>query len=113
MEGITILNTIENQIQRFQFNGICLSITLVGITVILFFIYVVVGMKEEAGVIPAFVSAFITFAFVFSAGQTVIDTYQTYEVIIDDSVLFEDFSKRYEVIEQRGQIYEIKEKGEQ
>lgn len=34
----------------------------------------------------------------------------TYKVIIDESVSFQEFQERYEIIDQEGQIYTIKEK---
>ena len=35
--------------------------------------------------------------------------YNTYEVILDDSVSMNEFMRTYEVLEQRGQIYVVKE----
>lgn len=35
--------------------------------------------------------------------------YKTYEVILDDSVSMNEFMNTYEVLEQRGQIYVVKE----
>ena len=40
---------------------------------------------------------------------TQIPDYTKYEVILDDSVLMNEFMNTYEVLEQRGQIYVIKE----
>lgn len=35
--------------------------------------------------------------------------YNTYEVILDDSVSMNEFMSTYEILEQRGQIYVVKE----
>ena len=40
---------------------------------------------------------------------TQIPNYNTYEVIIDDTVLMKDFTNTYEILEQRGKIYVVKE----
>ena len=38
-----------------------------------------------------------------------VPAYQKYEVILDDSVSMNEFTNTYEVLEQRGQIYVVKE----
>ena len=44
------------------------------------------------------------------AGQYItVPAYQKYEVILDDSVSMNEFMNTYEVLEQRGQIYVVKE----
>lgn len=40
---------------------------------------------------------------------TQIPNYNTYEVIIDDTVSMKDFTNTYEILEQRGEIYVVKE----
>lgn len=40
---------------------------------------------------------------------TKVPNYNTYEVILDDSVSMNEFMNAYEVLEQRGQIYVVKE----
>lgn len=40
---------------------------------------------------------------------TQIPDYTKYEVILDDSVLMNEFMNTYEILEQRGQIYVVKE----
>ena len=41
--------------------------------------------------------------------MTQVPDYNTYEVILDDSVSMNEFMNTYEVLEQRGQIYVVKE----
>ena len=41
--------------------------------------------------------------------MTQVPDYTKYEVIIDDSVSMSEFMNTYEVLEQRGQIYVVKE----
>lgn len=40
---------------------------------------------------------------------TQIPNYNTYEVIVDDTVSMKDFTNTYEILEQRGEIYVVKE----
>lgn len=43
------------------------------------------------------------------ASSITVPDYSTYEVILDDSVSMNEFMNTYEVLEQRGQIYVVKE----
>ena len=45
----------------------------------------------------------------FLATSITVPDYNTYEVILDDSVSINEFMNTYEILEQRGQIYVIKE----
>ena len=40
---------------------------------------------------------------------TLVPDYKTYEVTIDDSVSMNEFTSKYEILEQRGKIYVVKE----
>lgn len=49
----------------------------------------------------------------FAAGDKVPKTTETrYEVLVSDDISFKEFNTYYEAIEQRGEIYVIREKGE-
>lgn len=49
----------------------------------------------------------------FAGGDKVPKTVETrYEVLISDNISFKEFNENYEVIEQRGEIYVIKERTE-
>ena len=64
------------------------------------------GLTGLAMIVLSFIIA-ITSAI---AGQYItVPAYQKYEVILDDSVSMNEFMNTYEVLEQRGQIYVVKE----
>ena len=68
----------------------CLGIIVTGfITIITAFIILIICIPIDAA--------------------TQVPAYNTYEVIIDDSVSINEFMNTYEVLEQRGQIYVVKE----
>lgn len=57
-----------------------------------------------------FVCSFILFLISLPIdAMTQVPDYTKYEVIIDDSVSMSEFMNTYEVLEQRGQIYVVKE----
>ena len=56
------------------------------------------------------ITAFILFIICIPINiATQIPDYNTYEIILDDSVSMNDFMNTYEVLEQHGQIYVVKE----
>ena len=112
MDGVTILNTItENECGEIA--GIML---LLGAFAFLIFIliYIISHISDDSNkpitlcvtfLIVSLISTVI--GIILASNSTEITTY---EVIISEEVSFKDFTSKYEIIEQRGEIYIIKEK---
>ena len=113
MDGVTILNTIELTDASFG-TVVTLAITGVVFIILLFCMWLTSGSK---------VDNLLFFLFVVDAivilVNTAIATYQSenhktgeiqYEVTIDDSVSMTEFNKKYEIVEQRGDIFVVKER---
>lgn len=110
---MTVLNTIE------------LTKTADGVAVaglicmVIFILSIVIGIATSNTIPP--LSAFCVFMFIASSVGIIIcaniddelvvpnDKYQ-YEVIIDDSVTFNELTEKYSIIEQRGEIFVLEEK---
>ena len=108
MDGITILSTRTEILPH----GGSLILLCIGIVITIADLYWACHDESDNGkffislLIFSFISILIgTFGVIFLKipGDTI------YEVIIDDSVSMNEFTNSYEVLEQRGQIYVIKE----
>lgn len=114
MEGVTILNTHTHSIRKFRWTQSAIT-TLIG-TIIVILICVYIGITFGDIVAPAIFCGFwggiVGLALTALAGETEVGTYNTYEVTVDDTVSMLKFNERYEVIEQRGKIYEVKDRNE-
>lgn len=110
LEGITVLNTfvISSAIGTGTFVLMGLACIVIGF---------LVGLAVWDGeVAPAIIQSILTAAIVLGiAGYINKDATDTvrYEVTISEEVNFTDFTKRYEIIEQRGDIYVIEERTEE
>lgn len=113
MEGITVLATNVITATHPILSGILfIIIILLGIS----FLIAVIGSLLEhdhtiaIGALGMVISLLaLILCFPINAATQVPD-YNTYEVILDDSVSMNKFNERYEVLEQRDKIYVIKEK---
>ena len=113
MEGITVLATNIITATHPILNSIVFIIIML---MIISFLIVVIGTllghdtTIEIGGLGLFIlSLAIILCFPIDAVTQVPD-YNTYEVILDDSVSMNEFMERYEILEQRDKIYVIKEK---
>jgi len=112
IDGVTILatETVEVMHPTFEMIG-WLGIPLMFIGLIIFIVgyfldSIGCGITGLSVVALSFIMA-ITSA---SVGACItVPSYNTYEVILDDSVSMNEFMNIYEVLEQRGQIYVVKE----
>lgn len=115
MDGVTILNTI---VLKFDY-----TINIVGliVAVIIFAISLCcayVSIKELNGLnILTLICIFLMigstmFGIINIELMMTSKEITTYEVTISEEVLFKDFTSKYEIIEQRGDIYVIKEREE-
>ena len=112
IDGVTVL---ANEIVTTS----CVSMNIIGYIfvglLVLGFLSLLIGaVADSLGLVKTggimFVCSFILFLIAIPIdAMTQIPDYTKYEVIIDDSVSMSEFMNTYEVLEQRGQIYVIKE----
>lgn len=112
MDGVTILNTIELTAPS---PGVIVTLVVTGL---LFLILISVpetsSSKTDNLVIFLIVSSAIAFLVCMSIVIYQSDNHKTgklqYEVTIDDSVSMTEFNKKYEIVEQRGDIFVVNER---
>ena len=109
MKGVTILNEIEIYGIDFIWLLIPAIVVLVGAGLFivddLFYIkkvYIIASIIIAVGFIGLMFSA--TAALLVPTGK------YKYEVTIDDNVSMKEFNEHHEILEQRGEIYVVKEK---
>lgn len=111
MEGITILNTIENEVRVWGINwGVIVFGILVIIGVIIFLIGIFAKENDliNIGLIFMLVNAFIIV--IAGSRSKLVSTYNTYEVSIDETVNMKEFIDKYDIVDRRMDILEIKER---
>jgi hypothetical protein len=112
MNGVEILSVTEVVVDSasnwwlagFVFLGIIIFGGIIGFVVEMDIGGVIVGCTF--GVLIGFLGLFIAGA----ATDTPIAYETHYKVIIDDSVLMNDFLEKYEIVDQDGKIYTVREK---
>jgi Zn-dependent membrane protease YugP len=112
IDGVTILAsevvTTSCAIINIMFS-VFLGLLVLGLVLLLIGIIAdSLGFVKTGGIM--FVCSFILFLISLPVdAMTQIPDYTKYEVILDDSVSMNEFMNTYEVLEQRGQIYVVKE----
>ena len=110
MDGVVVLNTIEGVycggwVFIFSMIGIIIGIILMGKL-----IDITIKWAAWAS-IPLLLTVFvICIAIGIFIGYGIEEKETHYEVTIDDSVSMSEFNEKYEIIEQRGEIYTVKER---
>lgn len=120
MDGITILDTGEYLVRTTGgFNPFFLiSLSIIIIPTIFFIVLCFLKAEEEFSSIEVFLIEVFSIiigipcslAAWHSGGERI--TIPEYKVTIDDSITYKDFTNKYKVIEQEGQIYTIIDKEE-
>lgn len=107
MEGVTIL-AVNEAVEASRFNWV-LAVILFLTAVIIGFIQGITGDAPGLGLLIGVVIGLIFGALM---GFVTAEPAQpeTYKVTISDTVNFNEFNERYEIINQEGLIYTIKEK---
>ena len=108
MEGITILNSEVLMVPHW---GLSVVIILGLVGIFLSFFMDVLDFDFDV-VKMLIISASIALIGAISLFIFKVPYYTSYEVILEDSVSMNEFFDRYEILDQRGQIYVIKEKEE-
>jgi len=118
MNGVEILNVTEHAIMEHTWSWpMCFGL-FIGVFGITLLIGVLTGLSEGdietgivAGAIVGLIAALILSPFLTAAfGQKEVGTETHYKVTIDDSVSMNEFLDKYEIIDQEGKIYTVKEK---
>ncbi len=118
MNGVEILNITEHAIMEHAWSWpMCVGI-FIGIFGLCLLIGVLNGLSEcdfetgvMAGVIVGLIFAFILSPFItFVFGKKEVGTEYHYKVTIDDSVSMNEFLDKYEILDQEGKIYTVKER---
>lgn len=117
MSGVEILSIIEEPI--LLFNEEAFGITLFISVVIFFFIGSYMAITESEwlycllfpvlGVIAGVLFGLIAGGIL---AQKTDEVETTYKVIVSEEVFLNDFMEKYEIIDQEGEIYTIRERGE-
>ena len=109
MDGVTILNTIE--VTGISRNVI---IAFMASFVIGLFLMAILELSENSCVLVYLLIDLIVFIGCVFVSWYQLENRKTgelqYEVTIDDSVSMTEFNKKYEIIEQRGDIFVVKER---
>lgn len=109
MEGVTILAESSGMPLGLRIFLIALTVAFYAVFVIM----VVFAFKDSdtswvyVGA-PSLIIAICLTIMISSAFYK--DSHKTYKVIIDDNISFNDFIEKYEIVDQDGQIYEVRER---
>ena len=111
MEGITILNTIEVMASTWGFSIMGLIVAIVTLFILIGTIFSLIKdwRLEAFLLILLVISGVFVSLMCFNTANEYFDYYK-YQVIIDDSVSLTEFMEKYEILDQEGLIYTIKEK---
>ena len=111
MEGVTILNTIEVMTGTWGFSVIGLLIAILTLFILIGVIFSIIKNEGlEAALLSLFVALGVLISLMcFGTANEYFDYYK-YQVIIDDSVSLTEFMEKYEILDQEGLIYTVKEK---
>lgn len=114
IDGITILNQYEQVVTDWQWTPLCTAIVVIAAVVVIGVIPVVSALLDASDfvfdlfeIIAVIATAVILYN---SIGEVETERYNIYEVTIDESVSLNEFYNKYEIIDQHGKIYEIKER---
>lgn len=113
INGVTILN--EELCNEGSTVGHIISAIIFIICVLLDILIIITSIRERTYeglylLIPAILCSILMFLLTIITPKRLNDTYSKYEVTISDDVSLKEFTDKYSIIEQRGDIYVIKEK---
>ena len=117
MDGVTILNTITENVSNTA--GLLVVILIFSIVEIILSIIGIILCSNKFSEFNGFVIAYIIIGIagisffivsILELNAPPQEPQTLYEVTISDEVSFKDFTSKYEIIEQRGEIYIVKER---
>lgn len=116
MDGVTILNTITENISNIESFVMLLFFSIALIILLLVAIVLASdGFSEINGYVITYITVEIVAIILLVLSIMELNTTPEksqilYEVTISEEVSFKDFTSKYEIIEQRGEIYIVKER---
>lgn len=108
MEGITILNEIQKTAAPDWMAVLGLTLCFLGLISII--IYAKSDTMASAIISIVIFIIMIIYTIYLCIASSIIYDHIEYQVIIDDSVNFNEFNEKYEIVDTDGKIYTIKEK---
>lgn len=116
IDGITILNSFEVVSKTaFNWGGFCIGAiigTVVAVALSLIDTYSISEYFFKLAIIGVFAGGLFGFLGGWTIYPKPVEYESQWEVTIDENVSMNEFYSKYEVVEQRGEIYVIKEKKE-
>ena len=109
MEGINVLSIVEKGIYDFMW----VPQSLLTASICLAFFGIILYTLGVEGLIFVIVLSPFAIGLINDAGQTQVDSYLEYKVTIDETVPLNEFYGRYEIVDQEGLIFTIKERNEE
>lgn len=108
MDGITVLNKID----IMKTPNLFIFVAILGVVFLFILTFIAANTNNSSLVCIDVFLLFCLFIFVLCLAGGVFDkySYTKYEVTIDNSVKITEFLDTYEVVEQRGDIWVIKDK---
>ena len=106
MEGITILNSEVVMVPHW---GPIVVLILGVISVLVLLFLALLGFDHDTMITASIISASMVLIGALSLIIVQVPYYTSYEVILEDSVSMNEFLNKYEILDQRGQIYTVKE----
>lgn len=112
MQGVTILS--ETVVSPCIVAGI--FILICSIVAVLFMVACIVYMIKYGELFPMIIPAIVCLLAACAFGYVSISElnkqpYTKYKVTVDDSVSFKEFTDKYEILNQDGLVYEVRERG--
>ena len=112
IDGVTILATemVNKPAPWLEILGCILTIALIcGFLLVILYMFLESDWLFTVGMPMLICAAGLGLITCLLTNSITIPDYNTYEVILDDSVSMNEFMNTYEILEQRGQIYVVKE----
>lgn len=116
MDGVTILNTITENVSNTA--GLIVTLVFSIVIIIVSFIAIIIcsnKFSEFNGyvtvlIITGIAGILFVIVSILELNAQPQEPQTLYEVTISDEVSFKNFTSKYEIIEQRGEIYTVKER---
>lgn len=114
MNGVTILNTIHESNVAEIVVGIVFA--LVSIVCLAWIVHIIIEERDCYDIILWVLTVILIAALLFGVVAGILSIVHAttvdeiaYEITIDENVSFKEFNEKYEIVEQRGDIYVVKE----
>jgi hypothetical protein len=103
MSGVTILNVKEAFLPAvYEYQGIIIPILIILAVMSLVCVFIFINHEIVAYIFSGVTVLSVLFAFIFACAQPI-----QYDVILDNSVNYNEFIEKYDVIEVNGKIYTV------